>query len=84
MPQTTASCWTRKSDDNVPAEYHQTTWATECALEFLTDAANKDGPWMLNIKSRINNGNMYSLAFGVLVSRIKFKYRSWPTIPVLI
>jgi arylsulfatase len=33
----------------VPAEFHQTTWATECALEFLDQAATVGKPWMLNI-----------------------------------
>ena len=35
----------RNSEERVPPEYHQTTWATECALEFI-DAQQKD-PWML-------------------------------------
>ena len=37
----------RDSDDRVPAEMHQTTWATDMALEFL--AQDRSGPWMLNI-----------------------------------
>ncbi len=39
----------RSSEDKVPAELHQTTWATERAIEFLDSAASKDKPWMLNI-----------------------------------
>lgn len=39
----------RKSDENVPAEFHQTTWTTERALEFLEEAAGIDKPWMLNL-----------------------------------
>jgi arylsulfatase A-like enzyme len=39
----------RESEDNVSAEYHQTTWATERALEFLDEAESIDKPWMLNI-----------------------------------
>lgn len=38
----------RQSEDRVPTELHQTTWATERALEFI--AAQQDAqPWMLNI-----------------------------------
>jgi arylsulfatase A-like enzyme len=36
----------------VPAEYHQTTWATERAIEFIDDAGkarNDDQPWFLNL-----------------------------------
>ena len=39
----------RTSEDRVPPEYHQTTWATERAIEFLDAAASKRTPWMLNI-----------------------------------
>ncbi len=35
----------RDSPDRVPPEYHQTTWATECALEFI-DAKSPE-PWLL-------------------------------------
>jgi arylsulfatase len=31
----------------VPAEYHQTTWCTEMALNFLNE--KRDGPWLLSI-----------------------------------
>lgn len=37
----------RDSAERVPAEFHQTTWATERAIEFIDDS--RDGPWMLNI-----------------------------------
>ena len=39
----------RESEERVPAEFHQTTWATERALEFLSEAEEIDKPWMLNI-----------------------------------
>ena len=39
----------RNSEDHVPTEFHQTTWATERALEFLEQADGKNAPWMLNI-----------------------------------
>ncbi len=35
------------SDDNVPAEYHQTTWATDACIEFLDQSRN--GPWLLSV-----------------------------------
>ena len=39
----------RESEDRVPTEMHQTTWATERALEFLSEQGSEHGPWMLNI-----------------------------------
>lgn len=39
----------RKSEERVSAEFHQTTWATERALEFLDETQDIDKPWMLNI-----------------------------------
>lgn len=39
----------RESDDRVPAEFHQTTWTTERALEFLEEASGSGKPWMLNL-----------------------------------
>ena len=39
----------RDSEENVPTEFHQTTWATERALEFLDEADQIEKPWMLNI-----------------------------------
>lgn len=38
----------RESEDRVPAELHQTTWASDCALEFLRQQDGSD-PWLLNI-----------------------------------
>lgn len=37
----------RHSDDRVPSELHQTTWTTECALEFLQE--QREGPWFLTL-----------------------------------
>jgi arylsulfatase A-like enzyme len=39
----------RESEDRVSAEFHQTTWATERALEFLDQTQDINKPWMLNI-----------------------------------
>ncbi len=39
----------RESEERVPPEFHQTTWATERALEFLDEAEQLGKPWMLNI-----------------------------------
>lgn len=36
-----------KSIDGVPAPFHQTTWASERALEFIQE--QRDGPWLLSI-----------------------------------
>jgi hypothetical protein len=38
----------RQSEDRVPTELHQTTWASECAIEFL-DHQDQGQPWLLNI-----------------------------------
>ncbi len=38
----------RESPDRVPAKFHQTTWATTRAIEFLSEERG-DKPWMLNI-----------------------------------
>jgi len=38
----------RESPDNVPARFHQSTWATTRAIEFLGED-RVDQPWMLNI-----------------------------------
>ena len=35
------------SPDNVPAEYQQTTWATDACIEFVDQARN--GPWLLSV-----------------------------------
>ena len=37
----------RDSEDRVPTELHQTTWISECALEFIDQ--KRDGPWMLTL-----------------------------------
>ena len=37
----------RKSDDRVPAELHQTTWASERSIEFIRQ--KHDQPWLLNV-----------------------------------
>ena len=45
----------RNSESRVPTEYHQTTWASECALEFLTNSHStsrkkkRSKPWLLSI-----------------------------------
>lgn len=39
----------RQSPERVAPEFHQTTWATDCAIEFLEDPARGDKPWLLNI-----------------------------------
>ena len=38
----------RESEDRVPPEFHQTTWASDCAIDFISQ--NHSGkPWLLNI-----------------------------------
>ncbi|MBP86343.1 MAG: sulfatase [Planctomycetaceae bacterium] len=37
----------RESDDRVPAECHQTTWASERAIQFIKQP--HDQPWLLNV-----------------------------------
>ncbi|MBV10124.1 sulfatase-like hydrolase/transferase [Rubinisphaera sp.] len=39
----------RERPERVPPEYHQTTWASECALEFLKRHRDEATPWFLNI-----------------------------------
>lgn len=39
----------RESADRVPREFHQTTWATTRAIEFLSEAGRAERPWMLNL-----------------------------------
>ncbi|QDU38409.1 Arylsulfatase [Maioricimonas rarisocia] len=39
----------RNSEDRVPTELHQTTWASECAIEFIDARTQDDEPWLLNI-----------------------------------
>ena len=33
----------------VPAEYHQTTWCVEKAIEFMEEARKKGGPWLISL-----------------------------------
>ena len=37
----------RTSDDRVDPEYHQTKWASDCAVDFVSE--KRDKPWLLNI-----------------------------------
>ena len=37
----------RNSDDRVPTELHQTTWTSDCAIEFINQ--ERDAPWMLTL-----------------------------------
>ncbi len=37
----------RNSKENVPTEFHQTKWASDCAIDFIS--RDHDQPWMLNI-----------------------------------
>jgi arylsulfatase len=37
----------RESPENVPPEFHQTTWATDRSIEFMDQ--NKDQPWFLTV-----------------------------------
>lgn len=37
----------RETEERVPPELHQTTWATDMAVEFLQQ--DRPGPWLLNI-----------------------------------
>ncbi|MFG0334296.1 MAG: sulfatase [Maioricimonas sp. JB049] len=39
----------RNSEDRVPTELHQTTWASECAIEFIDAQTQDDQPWLLNL-----------------------------------
>lgn len=39
----------RQCEEGVPPELHQTTWATECAMEFISQQADRSAPWLLNI-----------------------------------
>ncbi|QGJ70228.1 Arylsulfatase [Planctomycetales bacterium 10988] len=38
----------RKSKDRVPPQYHQTTWATDRAIEFIK-GSKKNKPWLLSV-----------------------------------
>ena len=37
----------RNSEDRVPPEMHQTTWISDCALDFITQ--DRDTPWFLTL-----------------------------------
>ena len=39
----------RNSEQRVDPAMHQTTWATECALDFIRGERPSDQPWLLNI-----------------------------------
>ena len=39
----------REDHDRVPSELHQTTWATECAIEFINRKRPTDQPWLINL-----------------------------------
>lgn len=39
----------RQSDENVPPEFHQTTWASDRAIEFIHRHRTDDAPWLLNV-----------------------------------
>ncbi|MFT7632604.1 MAG: arylsulfatase, partial [Mariniblastus sp.] len=39
----------RQSEERVAPEFHQTTWASERAIEFISMDRPADQPWMLNI-----------------------------------
>ncbi|TWU49848.1 sulfatase family protein [Rubripirellula reticaptiva] len=39
----------RQSDQRVPPEFHQTTWGTECAIDFISKQRTSDQPWLLNV-----------------------------------
>lgn len=39
----------RASEGRVPPELHQTTWVTECALEFIKQPRDSDIPWLLTL-----------------------------------
>lgn len=37
------------TNDNTPPELHQTTWATEASIEFITQDRPADQPWFLSV-----------------------------------
>ena len=39
----------RESEERVSPEFHQTTWASERGIEFITRDRRADQPWLLNI-----------------------------------
>lgn len=38
----------RESPERVPTEFHQTTWASDCAIEFINQQQSEE-PWLLNL-----------------------------------
>jgi len=39
----------RNSEERVNPALHQTTWASECAIEFISKSRPQDQPWLLNV-----------------------------------
>ena len=39
----------RQSEAGVTPEFHQTTWGTECAIDFISHDRPADQPWLLNV-----------------------------------
>lgn len=39
----------RESEDRVSPEHHQTTWASDMAIEFINDSRAEGQPWLLNV-----------------------------------
>ena len=39
----------RESEERVDPTMHQTTWSTECALDFIKQQRPSDQPWLLNV-----------------------------------
>lgn len=39
----------RGGEEGIPTGLHQTTWASERAIEFITDRSKRDEPWLLNL-----------------------------------
>ncbi len=39
----------RRSEAGLPTDLHQTTWASERAIEFITARSRSDAPWLLNV-----------------------------------
>ncbi len=39
----------RNSPDHVDPDMHQTTWATECAIDFINRPRSDGQPWLLNV-----------------------------------
>lgn len=39
----------RQSESRVPPEFHQTTWASQCAIDFIRKGRSGAQPWLLNL-----------------------------------